>query len=391
MTENNRRETMSVGMRKVKTSLREKRSNLIKTLFLIFVAVGIGGFVVKDWIATPSARNDTVEGKPVVKIGAILPLTGNMANTGQSIKKGIEFSIEDINFNLNNKFLYEVVFEDNQMQNKNTTPIANKLILYDKVSALMTLYSANAKITAPIIEKNKILGFHGTYIESGILDGVYNFENFSTLEKMESAIVDFVNSKNLKKVALVMQQTAAQQEMSKNLKNKLKGEIREFDNQQGLLDFKIFVYKLKEWQPDLVFISMDLPELDIFVREMQTQQVGGIKLGLDLMSRTENYPYFEGFYILNLANGDKKFVERFGREATYYAPYFYDNMMIFYNALESFPGDNIPSSEEISKKIRQMKSYDGMVGNYNILPNGQFETPLVLYKIDGGKAVVVEE
>ena len=325
--------------------------------------------------------------KPTIKIGTIIPLTGDMANTGQSIKKGIEFAINDINKNPNNKFAYEVIFEDNQMQNKITVSAANKLILHDKISMLMTLYSANAKIAAPIITKNKILGFHGTYIEDGILDGLYNFENFSTLEQMEQSIVNFINSRNPQKVALVMQQTAAQQAMSKDLKNKLSTEIREFDNQQGQRDFKMMVYQIKEWKPDIIFISMDLPELDIFVRELQTQKVEGIKLGLDLINRTESYLSFEGFYILNTANGNKDFVERFGQVATYYAPYFYDNIMIFYNSVEEIANEQQPTSEEISKHIHKMESYSGNVGNYKILPNGQFETPLILYKIENGKLI----
>lgn len=334
-----------------------------------------------------SEQQKTETAKPVVKIGAILPLTGDMANTGLLVKKGIEFALEDINKNPNNKYVYQVIFENNAMNNKDTTPIANKLIAVDKVKMLMTLYSANAKITAPLIKKNKMLGFHGTYIEEGILDGTYNFENFSTLEQMETAITEFINSRNPQKVALVMQQTPAQQTMAKDLKIKLTSEVREFNNLQGQRDFKMMVYQLKEWKPGLIFISMDLPELDIFVREMQKQQVGGIKLGLDLINRTESYPSFEGFYILNTSNGNEEFVKRIGQQATYYAPYFYDNMMIFHSAVESLSEKTVPEAEAISRTIHQWRTYQGMVGKYNILKNGQFETPLVLYKIENGKAV----
>ena len=33
--------------------------------------------------------------KPTIKIGAILPLSGDLAIIGQSIKKGIEFAIDE--------------------------------------------------------------------------------------------------------------------------------------------------------------------------------------------------------------------------------------------------------------------------------------------------------
>jgi len=45
--------------------------------------------------------------KPIIKIGATLPLTGDVAMLGQNSKKAIELALRDLG---NTKYSYEVVY-----------------------------------------------------------------------------------------------------------------------------------------------------------------------------------------------------------------------------------------------------------------------------------------
>ena len=52
-------------------------------------------------------QNENPQNKPVVKIGASFPLTGNMASIGNGVHKALVTSIDDANANKQNKYFYK--------------------------------------------------------------------------------------------------------------------------------------------------------------------------------------------------------------------------------------------------------------------------------------------
>ena len=60
--------------------------------------------------------------KPIIKIGATLPLTGDAAEAGQAAKAGLEMILADLQ-QKGLKYNYQLVFEDNQMNAMKTAPI----------------------------------------------------------------------------------------------------------------------------------------------------------------------------------------------------------------------------------------------------------------------------
>ncbi|MDR2902435.1 MAG: ABC transporter substrate-binding protein, partial [Lactobacillales bacterium] len=125
------------------------------------ILVAVLGLVVVLGIFAVVYRGDRVgfdkeHGKPVVKIGAILPLTGNLAYVGNFVKGAMEIAVYDANMRPNNKYHYEMVFEDNAFSAVKTIPVLNKLIFIDKVDALTTVGNSIGEIVGPIVEKNKV-------------------------------------------------------------------------------------------------------------------------------------------------------------------------------------------------------------------------------------------
>lgn len=92
-----------------------------------------------------------------IKIGAILPLTGDSAAWGEQGKYGIELAVEEINAKggINGKKL-EVVYEDSQAIPKNAIISIQKLINIDKVPAVVgDIVSATTLAMAPIARNLK--------------------------------------------------------------------------------------------------------------------------------------------------------------------------------------------------------------------------------------------
>ena len=96
--------------------------------------------------------------KEEIKIGAILPLTGESAFWGINIKNGIALGVEEINNNggVQGKTI-NIIYEDTKGDGKTGTEAIHKLITTDNVQAVIgDVISSVILAVAPITEKNKI-------------------------------------------------------------------------------------------------------------------------------------------------------------------------------------------------------------------------------------------
>ena len=92
-----------------------------------------------------------------IKIGVILPLTGELASFGKTVLNGIELAVDD--YNANNKSLQvNLVIEDSKATPTVAVNAFNKLIDVDKVKIVIGDLTSGATLAmAPIAQKNKIL------------------------------------------------------------------------------------------------------------------------------------------------------------------------------------------------------------------------------------------
>jgi branched-chain amino acid transport system substrate-binding protein len=326
--------------------------------------------------------------RPVVRIGVILPLTGDMAFMGQSIRRGVNFAIEDINTNPDNRFVYRATFEDNQHQPKQTISIANRMISRNRVTAMMTMFSASAYATAPLLSQHRIIGLHGTPVKD-VLDGVYNFTIMPPSDDAVRGFADFARSRNAQRTAIVFHLAGTTLEILEDLPASLPGEVRRFDINHGVRDFGMLIRRVKEWNPDLIIISLLPPELNIIAREMHMQQVDTTQIHFSLPNTTDDFSLFEGVYTLNYSQGNDEFIERMGSSNTFFAAYYYDAIRVFAAAVERAASDDasIPSAEKISAEIKRTRTHDGAVGRTDITDMGAFKSSFTIDKIENGQVV----
>lgn len=100
------------------------------------------------------AGGEAPSGEPV-RIGAIYPLTGDVAAIGQNIKKGIEYAVDEINEKggANGRPL-EIVWGDSQGDPKVGMSVAEKLVTQDNVDCLLGAYqSAVTEVASQVAEK----------------------------------------------------------------------------------------------------------------------------------------------------------------------------------------------------------------------------------------------
>ncbi len=126
-----------------------------KITLIIVIIVIIGGiwYAISNQESMP--EDVPPEIKKPIKIGAILPLTGEAASYGQSWKRGVELGVEKIERKYGIEV--EVLYEDSRMLPSQSATIAQKLINIDKVPAIVIGSSRETLAAAPVAESNRVL------------------------------------------------------------------------------------------------------------------------------------------------------------------------------------------------------------------------------------------
>lgn len=317
--------------------------------------------------------------KPVVKIGASFPLSGNMASIGNAAHKAFSAAINDANANSGNKYYYELLVENDQMDPKIVNNIANKYIFSDKVNVLISYFSVASRIVAPLAVKHKIINFMVGFGDDSLLSK-YNFQNYLTVEAENDAIIDFFHSRQVTNVDLIYQNIGAADEFLKRLLPKLDAEkiaykVHRFNKDER--DFSILIAKLKASPSQAIFIYAFEPEADILTKEIRLQEVDKIIAYNDGLPMTNNYELYEGYYNIGSILTPENYRKAWGLEGqnAAYAVYLYDMGKIIVEAFENVTtNEKIPTADEVADYLHQKENYKGIVGAYRLDEKGQFHS-----------------
>lgn len=240
----------------------------IIAIILIAVVVIAGYFV---WKSKNPAAPDTI------KVGVILPLTGELAPYGKKIENGIRLAVDD--FNKTSKTKVELVVEDDKGETNSTVNAFDKLMNVDKVKIVIgTLTSGGTLAIAPLAQKNGVLllspsASNPKLTESGSF--IYRVWTSDNLDGIVSAEYCFNNLK-LRKMAISYQNNDYCLGLKTIFEEKFKalgGEIVETAGyNEGDKDFKAFVTKLKSTNCDGVYLPGHPIGISSFLK--QSKEIG---------------------------------------------------------------------------------------------------------------------
>lgn len=118
-------------------------------ILLIGLAVIVVAFVLRNVYQTKTSVSTSSD----IKIGSILPLSGDLGALGEEIRRGAELAVQELNAQGQN-IVY--VSEDDAYDPKRMVTGVNKLVTIDKIDAAFTAIVEEAKPTAPIFNSHKI-------------------------------------------------------------------------------------------------------------------------------------------------------------------------------------------------------------------------------------------
>lgn len=121
-----------------------------------FLSAILGLVITFSLAACDNKKEEEKSNKPTIKIGVILPLTGNYANSGQSFKNATLLAQDELKKqNLKND--YTLIIDDDNFENRKTAALFHKQQSIDKVDAVISFASASGNVIAPLAEKSKII------------------------------------------------------------------------------------------------------------------------------------------------------------------------------------------------------------------------------------------
>jgi branched-chain amino acid transport system substrate-binding protein len=220
-----------------------------------------------------------------VIIGAVYPLTGALASTGQNIKRGIDLAVEDINAAggvLGKKI--EFVYGDTQGDPKIGMSEAERLMTQGNVPVMLGAYQSGVtEVVSQVAEKNATPLLSAISTADVLTTRGYKYffrlapTNMMYLRDMVQYVVDW-NAKthsNLKTAAIIADNTLLGQETDKWGKywaeNKGLKVVKETLYARDAADLTSEVVTLKAAKPDVLIVDPYVSDAILLVKTMHEQ------------------------------------------------------------------------------------------------------------------------
>ncbi len=340
-------------------------------------------------IAPAASAADTI------KIGLLAPLTGAAAADGQSVQNSVKLAVERVNAEggvLGKKV--EVVTYDDRADAKDAVALSRKLIEQDKVVAVVGgSYSTPMRAVAPIFQEEKIPFVAAYAVHPDITKaGNYCFRNgfLGTVEGKAAAYAG-VKMLKAKKIALLVSDNDFGRTLSEGFKyyidKKAKGAATIISQQAYPFqekDFRAYLSKIKQENPDLIFCSGYYFQTGPAVKQAREM---GIKAHI-MGEEGADSPKFleiagaqaaEGFVIVTNLNRDdkrpevKKFLatyeQRFKIQPDMVGASAYDAFMIIVDGIKRSKSEK---GDQIRSAIANIKNFSGLTGEIKrFTPEGE--------------------
>ena len=378
-----------------------KRTKPIKTIILTIIAIGIFGLIFKNFSNSKNQPSPDST-KPTIKIGATLPLSGNLSYIGDSSQKTLDMAIKKWN-SKNTKYNYELILEDDAFDAKRVAAITNKFINIDKVNAILSVFSIGANVVSPITERNQVIHMTCAY-GSQPADGLYNLNNITQYEPQTQLMLDTLKKKNIKTIALLISNNIGSTQQAETLEKKIleNGSIKIVAKEIfniGTKDFGMLIQKIiNKETPEIFYVDGITPEASLVAKYLK-QITGDIKLTTinDFIETPDREP-FEGLWFVESASGTPAFIKEY--EEKYNDTLFicgansYDNLDLLIWAFENTPprpNETVPNNDDIIAKLLTVKNHYGAIGEFSIDKDGIFQSSPEVKTIKNNKPVTINE
>ncbi len=354
---------------------------------IVILVIAVVGLVV---IYSGSVSNVKIG---AVKIGVIVPLTGNAAGYGTSVKKGLELAKKELG--LDN---IELIYEDSKCEGEEAVDSVNKLISSDNVQAVIgELCSGATLAAAPIAEQNKVVLISPASTSPDITtSGDYLFRTVpSDMFQGKFGAEIAYHRYGKRNLAILYSDEDYGVGFNRVLKEnfeKLGGKVVVSEAfERNAVGLRTQLTKIKNAKPDAIYIISNSLDSDVAaLKQIKELKINAVILGSDKFK--DNYildnakDAADGIIVISVSSGTSGFIERYKQEYGEipgpFASQGYDALQALSLALEQ----GAQTSEEIKDKLYEL-SFEGASGKIDFDENGDVSGLYEIFRVKNGEFV----
>ena len=346
-----------------------------------------------------------VKEKSLIRIGALLPLTGPLSNRGQQEKEAIELAINDFN-SMNSDVTMKLIFEDSH--GRSPEDIAVKLLDYHKVSAIIASTTPVSRSISHLANKNKLIMAFLCSDPTIQTQSPYIFRLYESKEAEAEQIVKYLTMTDKKVAVLYMDQ----QEITNQLVTYLMPEFRQKKikvlfyepYKPGEKNFKKTIDRMKISEADSILILGFGDELRSIFEELARQKlIGKITIigGIGLLSLNDTATTLPDGVIVAVPQYvieknekarafDENFQKTYNHTPNLNAAFAYNAVQILSEGLAYGLVKGRGNAETVSFHVTN-RTYQGIMGEVHVDNQGALIVPMELGVIREGKIFRIKD
>lgn len=329
-----------------------------------------------------------------IRIGIIVPLSGDMALHGTEIQQAMELALGEAQ-KKPLAYSYRLIFEDNALDGAKSTAAAQKLLNIDKVDVVVTLWPPTAHVVIPLTEKAGVLHYTIGWDPSIARDNTFVLNHQVMVDQIVRSTLRLLQSQGKRRIAFLHLQETGFDLGAGYMRSLAPGECEELAVDEAFgpseTDFRSLIVKTLGKKPDAFLIWSVMPSIDILIKQIRTQNpsipISGYFDYVQDLKQVQNFPYISEMY------ASPSFADLY--EKKYHGPPVskganaFDIMNLLIRAYESSK-DHRLTAAEMKRFLTGLKNIDGAVGRFSIDKDGNSSYLPVVREIRGSERKLVD-
>lgn len=355
-------------------------------------------------LASSVAKNEGSKSQNVIKIGALLPLTGKISSFGEDVKNGLEIAKKELE---SEGISIEIIYEDSAGDPKIALPTFQKLINVDGVDVVIGGPGSTANLVVAPVAEEKEVAFVVLSSSNGVANaGEYTFKFIPDIKDEVRLIAQRLQSEEVKSVTVLYDLSSDSNVTAKDTFVEIFGSIegnKVFDegfDGNSTADFRGVVSKVKSENPEAVYVlavdkisALVISQMRELNLEQQVYSWSGVENQTFIDNAGENA---EGTIVTGLPyscfgnEGQEEFCENYkksfdGRESGYYGASAYALLKIIAKS-----ADKEDFKDSVMRSLTS-SDHDTLLGNFSFDELGNiFGVEFILREVKDGQFVPVE-
>ena len=330
-----------------------------------------------------------------IKIGIILPLSGDVASLGENAHNGGALALNEMSSAIKDRL--ELIFEDDKFDAKNTVSAFNKLVDVDKVGIVIFFASTPCGAVAPLADQKEIplIAVASAPVQKNRIH-VVRLELSTTEEGRVMA--QYIRTKNYQRIgSIVAVQDGIQSAYSSLIADNVvvaKEVVKESINPIER-DFRSSLSKILYAHPDVMIVGLLPGSAGVFAKQARELGYKGDFVGFNFIEGDETLQAaggaIDGIVYTQASDPAQNFIDKYqtayGKSFGPGSAHLYDAVKIIATAVER----GSVNDTDLMAYLKSVKDFSGALGIYSSIGNGEFSIPVILKTVKNGQFIKYEE